>query len=50
MVIYIDNFLIVEDFVDNIKALKIVFSNKFKISDLGICYFYFGMEMIWDQL
>jgi len=50
MVIYINNLFIIGDFINNIKILKIIFNNQFKISDLGIYYFYLNIEIIRDWL
>jgi len=50
MAIYINNFFIVKNFINNIKILKIIFNNQFKISDFGTYYFYLGMEIIRDRL
>jgi hypothetical protein len=45
-----NDFLIAGNSVNNINTLKAIFNNKFKISDLGVCHFYFDMEMIWNRL
>jgi hypothetical protein len=49
IIIYINNLLIAKDLINNIKILKIILNNKFKILNLGICYFYLNMEIIKDR-
>ena len=44
-----DDLLIARESIKNINALKAALSKKFKISDLGACYFYLGIEVIRDR-
>jgi hypothetical protein len=45
----VDDLLITGDSKTNINTLKNALSNYFKISDLGTCYFYLGIEVIYDR-
>jgi hypothetical protein len=44
-----NNLLITSDSKTNISILKNALSNFFKILDLGICYFYLSIEVIYDR-
>jgi hypothetical protein len=44
--IYIDNLLITGASKPNINKIKAALSERFKILDLGVYYFYLGMEII----
>jgi Reverse transcriptase (RNA-dependent DNA polymerase) len=44
-----DNLLITSNSKTNINALKNALSDYFKILDLGVCYFYLGMEVIYNR-
>jgi hypothetical protein len=44
-----DDLLIASDSKTNINTLKNALSDYFKILDLGICYFYLGIEIIRDR-
>jgi hypothetical protein len=41
--------LIASDSKTNINTLKNILSDYFKILDLGTCYFYLGIEIIYDR-
>jgi hypothetical protein len=47
--IYVNDLFITGDFKTNINTLKNVLNNYFKISDLGVCYFYLSIEIICDH-
>jgi hypothetical protein len=44
-----DDLLITSDSKTNINTLKNTLSDYFKILDLGVCYFYLGIEVIRDR-
>jgi hypothetical protein len=46
--IYMDDLLIAGDSKTNISTLKNALSDYFKILDLGACYFYLNMEIIYN--
>jgi hypothetical protein len=47
--IYVDDLLIDGASMANIKSLKACLSERFKMSDLGACHFYLGIEVIRDR-
>lgn len=47
--IYVDDLLIASASMSDIKALKLKLSERFKMSDLGPCHFYLGIEVIRDR-
>jgi hypothetical protein len=47
--IYINDLLITSDSKTNIITLKNILSDYFKILDLGACYFYLGIEIIYNR-
>ena len=49
LTIYVDDFFIAGDSYTDINALKASFSKQFKISDLGACHFYLGIEVTRDR-
>jgi len=47
--IYVDDLLLASESVEDIKSLKEALNVRFKMSDLGACHFYLGMEVIRDR-
>jgi hypothetical protein len=44
-----DDLFIISDSKTNINTLKNALSDYFKILDLGVCYFYLNIEIIYDR-
>jgi hypothetical protein len=49
IVIYIDDLLLTRASKADINRIKAALSKWFKILDLGVCYFYLGIEVIRDR-
>ena len=47
--IYVDDLLIAGASKPDIDRLKTALSDRFKMTDLGACHFYFGIEVIRDR-